>query len=81
MTKAKGSSRSAIRAEAWRRAAGNSCAVFGNDFFLKVTVSAIPMYSGYMVTLPLVSAFWISSVEPMFSLYWTVKPFASRACL
>ena len=39
------------------------------------------MYSGYSVMRPLVSAFWISSVEPMFSLYETLKPFASSACL
>ena len=56
-------------------------AVFGNVFLLKVTVRAMPMYSGYIVIWPLVSAFWISSVEPMFSLYDTSKPAASSACL
>ena len=30
---------------------------------------------------PLVSAVWMISVEPMFSLYETLKPLASRACL
>jgi len=31
--------------------------------------------------LPLVSAVWMISVEPMLSLYETSKPFASSACL
>ena len=35
---------------------------------LKVTESEVPVYSGYIVILPLVSALSISSVEPMFSL-------------
>ena len=39
------------------------------------------MYSAYIVILPLVSALPISSVEPMFSLYCTLKPLASSACL
>ena len=43
-------------------------AVFGSVERLNVTASAIPVYSGYMVTLPLVRALSISSVPPMFSL-------------
>ena len=45
-----------------------ACAVAGNDFLPNVAVSATPVYSGYIVILPLVSALVISSVEPMLSL-------------
>ena len=54
---------------------------FGSVFRLNVTESMIPVYSGYSVTRPLRSDASISSVEPMFSLYWTLKPCFSRACL
>ncbi len=40
----------------------------------------VPVYSGYIVTCPLLRDVSISSVEPMFSLYCTWKPSAIRAC-
>ena len=56
-------------------------AVFADDVWWKTSCTITPVYSGYKLILPLVSDVWISSVEPMFSLYLTVKPFASSACL
>ena len=50
-----------------------AAAVFGESVWWKTSWTITPVYSGYMLILPLVSEVWISSVEPMFSLYETVE--------
>ncbi len=44
-----------------------AAAVFG-EVLWKTSCTITPMYSGYMLILPVVREVWMSSVDPMFSL-------------